>query len=71
MKDTIIKLDNVWRIYKMGEVKVPALRGLNLKINRGEFVAVQGASGSGKSTALNSIGCLDMPTKGKVYLEGK
>lgn len=71
MKNTIIKLDNVWKIYKMGEVKVPALRGLNLKIVRGEFVAVQGTSGSGKSTALNSIGCLDMPTKGKVYLEGK
>ena len=71
MKDVIIQLDNVWKIYKMGEVKVPALRGLNLKIVRGEFVAVQGASGSGKSTALNSIGCLDMPTKGKVYLEGK
>ena len=71
MKDTIIKLDDVWKIYKMGEVEVPALRGLNLRINRGEFVAVQGASGSGKSTALNSIGCLDVPTKGRVYLEGK
>ena len=71
MKDIIIKLDDVWKIYRIGEVKVPALRGLNLKIKRGEFVAVQGASGSGKSTALNSIGCLDVPTKGKIYLEGK
>jgi putative ABC transport system ATP-binding protein len=71
MKDTIISLNDVWKIYTMGEVKVPALRGLNLKIKRGEFVAVQGASGSGKSTALNSIGCLDVPTKGRVYLEGK
>lgn len=71
MEDTIIKLENVWKIYKMGEVEVPALRGLNLKIKRGEFIAVQGASGSGKSTALNSIGCLDVPTKGKVYLEDK
>lgn len=71
MKDTIIELDNVWKIYSIGEVKVPALRGLNLKIRRGEFVAVQGASGSGKSTALNSIGCLDIPTKGRVFLEGK
>ena len=71
MEDTIIKLENVWKIYKMGEVEVPALRGLNLKIKRGEFVAVQGASGSGKSTALNSIGCLDVPTKGRVYLEDK
>lgn len=71
MEDTIIKLENVWKIYKMGEVEVPALRGLNLKIKRGEFIAVQGASGSGKSTALNSIGCLDVPTKGRVYLEDK
>lgn len=71
MKDIIIELDNVWKIYKMGEVEVPALRGLNLQIKRGEFVAIQGASGSGKSTALNSIGCLDVPTKGKVYLEDK
>ena len=71
MVETIIKLDNVWKIYKMGEVEVPALRGLNLQIKRGEFVAVQGASGSGKSTALNSIGCLDVPTRGKVYLEGR
>ncbi len=71
MTDFIIKLDDVWKIYKMGEVEVPALRGLNLKIKRGEFVAVQGASGSGKSTALNAIGCLDVPTKGKVFLEGR
>lgn len=70
-KNIIIKLDNVWKIYKMGEVEVPALRGLNLQIKRGEFVAIQGASGSGKSTALNSIGCLDVPTKGRVYLEDK
>src|SRR3989338_1946078 len=71
MEDTIIKLENVWKIYKMGEVEVPALRGLNLKIKRGEFVAVMGASGSGKSTALNSIGCLDIPTKGSIYLENQ
>ena len=71
MKDIIIRLENVWKIYMIGEVKVPALRGLNLKIKKGEFVAVQGASGSGKSTALNSIGCLDVPTKGRVYLEGR
>ena len=67
----IINLENVWKIYRIGEIQVPALRGLNLQIKRGEFVAVQGASGSGKSTALNLIGCLDVPTKGRVYLEGK
>lgn len=69
MKDIIIKLDNVWKIYKMGEVEVPALRGLDLEVKRGEFLAIMGASGSGKSTAMNMIGCLDVPTKGKVFLE--
>jgi putative ABC transport system ATP-binding protein len=68
---TIIKIDNVWKIYKMGEVEVKALRGLNLEIKKGEFVAVQGPSGSGKSTAMNMIGCLDVPTEGKVFLEDK
>jgi len=67
----IIKIKDVWKIYKMGEVEVKALRGLNLEIKKGEFVAVQGPSGSGKSTAMNMIGCLDVPTKGKVYLKGK
>jgi putative ABC transport system ATP-binding protein len=70
-KEAIIKLENVWKIYKMGEVEVPALRGLNLEIKKGEFVAIQGPSGSGKSTSLNSIGCLDVPTKGRILLEGK
>ncbi len=67
----IIELNDVWKIYKMGEVDVKALRGLNLAIKRGEFVAVQGPSGSGKSTAMNMIGCLDVPTNGKIFLEGK
>lgn len=69
MKNTIIELDNVWKIYQMGEVKVNALRGLNLKIKKGEFVAIMGPSGSGKSTAVNMVGALDIPTKGKIYLE--
>ncbi len=68
---SIIKIDNVWKIYKMGEVEVAALRGLTLEIKEGEFVAVQGPSGSGKSTAMNMIGCLDVPSKGKIFLEGK
>jgi len=68
-KDTIIKLDNVWKTYQMGEVKVHALRGLNIEIKRGEFVAIMGPSGSGKSTAVNMVGALDIPTKGKIYLE--
>lgn len=68
-KDIIIKIDDVWKIYKMGEVEVPALRGLNLEVKKEEFLAIMGASGSGKSTAMNMIGCLDVPTKGKIYLE--
>ncbi len=67
--NTIIKLKDVWKIYKMGDVKVPALRGLDLEIKKGEFVAVMGPSGSGKSTAMNMIGALDIPTKGHIYLD--
>jgi len=68
---TLIQLDNVWKIYKMGQVKVPALRGVNIDINKGDFVAIIGASGSGKSTIMNLIGCLDIPTKGKVLLKSQ
>jgi putative ABC transport system ATP-binding protein len=70
MKNTIIKLDNVWKTYQMGEVEVQALRGLSLEVREGEFLAIQGPSGSGKSTAMNMIGCLDIPTKGKIFLDG-
>jgi putative ABC transport system ATP-binding protein len=66
----IIKLENVWKTYMMGEVQVNALTGLNVAIKKGEFVAILGPSGSGKSTAMNMIGCLDVPTKGKVFLDG-
>jgi len=65
----VIKLEDVWRIYDMGEVKVNALRGVNLKINKGEFVAIEGKSGSGKSTLVNAVGCLDFPSKGKIFLD--
>ena len=68
---TIIKLKNVWKIYHMGNVKVEALRGLDLEISQEEFVAIMGPSGSGKSTAVNMIGCLDIPSKGHIFLEGK
>jgi len=69
MKKTIIKLDNVWKIYHMDEVNVTALSGMNIEINDGEFVAVIGPSGSGKSTCMNMIGCLDVPSKGSIFLE--
>src|SRR3989344_1421878 len=69
MKKTLIKLENVWKIYKMGDVNVNALQGMSLDVNEGEFVAIMGPSGSGKSTAVNMIGCLDVPTKGRIFLE--
>jgi len=69
--EIIIKLKNVWKIYQMGEVTVEALRGLELEIKKGEFVSVMGPSGSGKSTCVNMIGCLDIPTKGNIFLEHK
>ncbi len=70
MKKTMIELENVTKIYRTGEVEVPAIRNVNLKIKEGEFVAVMGPSGSGKSTLMNMIGCLDIPTSGKVLLDG-
>ncbi len=69
MTNVIIKLDNVEKIYQIGEVEVPALKGVNLEVKQGEFLMVFGPSGSGKSTMLNSIGCLDVPTKGNIYLD--
>jgi len=67
----IIKLEDVWKIYKMGQVEVPALRGLNFEVHKGEFVAIIGPSGSGKSTAMNMIGVLDFPSKGVIHLDGR
>jgi len=71
MKKPIIELQDVWKVYKMGEVDIPALRGINFSVKDGEFVSVVGPSGSGKSTAMNMIGALDVPTKGRVLLDGK
>ncbi len=66
----IIELENVRKTYRMGEVNVNALCGINIKINRGEFVAIIGHSGSGKSTLMNMIGSLDLPTRGRIKLDG-
>ena len=69
--ETIMKLQDVWKIYKMGEVEVPALRGVSVEIKKGDFVAIIGASGSGKSTMMNLIGCLDIPSRGSIYLKSQ
>jgi putative ABC transport system ATP-binding protein len=68
---SLIRLENVTKVYRMGDVVVHALRGLSLSIEQGEFTAVMGASGSGKSTLMNIIGLLDRPTGGAYLLEGE
>ncbi|MBS3135315.1 ABC transporter ATP-binding protein [Candidatus Woesearchaeota archaeon] len=66
---TLIKLEDVHKIYKLDSTEVPALNGISLSINKGDFVALIGPSGSGKSTAMNLVGCLDLASKGEIYLK--
>jgi putative ABC transport system ATP-binding protein len=68
---TIIDIQEVWKIYDLGKVKVEAVRGIDLTIKEGEFISIMGPSGSGKSTLMNSIGCLDLPTRGRILLDGR
>jgi putative ABC transport system ATP-binding protein len=70
-KDVVISLKNVWKTYVMGETKLHAAREISLDIKKGEFIVVVGPSGAGKSTIMNLIGCLDFPSKGKIYLNNK
>jgi putative ABC transport system ATP-binding protein len=69
--DQLINTDQLVKIYNLGEYEIHALRGINLSIDKGDFVAIMGPSGSGKSTLMHILGCLDRPTKGKYLLEGK
>lgn len=68
--NTVIKLENIVKIYKVGASEVHALKDVSLEIRAGDFIAIMGPSGSGKSTLMNIIGCLDKPTRGHYYLEG-
>ena len=67
----IIKLENVWKIYQFDRLELAVLKGITLDISRGAFVVILGPSGSGKSTLLNMLGCLDLPTRGAVFLDGR
>jgi len=71
VSQTVVELKDVYKIYKMGESEVHALFGVNLKIKKGEFVSIMGASGSGKSTMMHIIGALDLPSKGEVYINNQ
>lgn len=68
---SIVELRDVHKVYQLGKTDVPAVRGVSLQIDAGDFVSITGPSGSGKSTILNMIGCIDTPTKGEVHIQGQ
>jgi putative ABC transport system ATP-binding protein len=70
MAEKIISVNNLVKTYQMGDLEVHALRGIHIDVNKGEFVAIMGKSGSGKSTFMNIVGCLDVPTRGEYFLDG-
>lgn len=68
--EQLIQVQDLYKIYSLGDIDIPALNGVSLSINAGEFVSIMGSSGSGKSTFMNILGCLDVPTKGSYFLNG-
>jgi putative ABC transport system ATP-binding protein len=70
MESALIQVENLWKVYDLGDVSVTALADVTLEVGRGEFTAIIGASGSGKSTFMNLVGCLDRPTRGRYWLDG-
>ena len=71
IQKTSIKLENVWKIYDFGKIKLEVLKNVSLEIYSGDFAVILGSSGSGKSTLLNLVSCLDVPTRGKMFFEGE
>ncbi|HCC59984.1 MAG: ABC transporter ATP-binding protein [Candidatus Staskawiczbacteria bacterium RIFOXYC1_FULL_37_43] len=69
--ESLIKLENVWKKYKLGKTEVPVLRGISLDIKPGSFATIMGPSGSGKSTLMYLLGLLDTPSEGKIYMQGQ
>jgi putative ABC transport system ATP-binding protein len=69
--NVLIETKNLWKVYDMGKIQIEALRGIDLVVERGEYLAIMGPSGSGKSTLMNIIGCLDTPSRGEYHLAGK
>ena len=69
-RDAVIKIENLTRVYLMGETEVRALAGVSLQVQHNEYIAIMGPSGSGKSTLMNMIGCLDTPSSGEYILNG-
>ncbi len=70
MTDAVVQLQNVHKVYRLGQVEVPALKGIDLQISAGEFAVIAGPSGSGKTTLLNLIGCVDTASSGTVIVDG-
>ena len=69
-QDGVIRIEEITKVYQMGDVEVHALRGVSLQVAEGEFISIMGPSGSGKSTLMNIVGCLDQPTAGRYWLDG-